>query len=104
MRPGWTIMQIAVFSTKPYDRQFLAAANARYGYELHFLEPRLTAETARLGEGFPAVCAFVTDLPRPPCARDAGGRRYATGGAALRRLQQCRSPCRRGAGGRGRPR
>ena len=41
---------------------------------------------------------------RPPCARDPGGRRHATGGAALRRLQQCRSPCRRGAGDRGRPR
>ena len=59
-------MQVAVFSTKPYDRQFLDAANAGHGHELQFLEPRLTAETARLGEGFPVVCAFVNDqLDRP---------------------------------------
>ena len=36
-------MRIAVFSTKPYDRQFLEAANAEAGtpHELSFLEPRL---------------------------------------------------------------
>jgi D-lactate dehydrogenase len=54
-------MQIAVFSTKPYDREFLAAANQQAGHQLTFFEPRLTAETARLADGFPAVCAFVND-------------------------------------------
>ena len=67
-------MQVAVFSTKPYDRQFLDAANARHGHELQFLEPRLTAETARLGEGFPVVCAFVNDqLDRPALETLAAG-------------------------------
>jgi D-isomer specific 2-hydroxyacid dehydrogenase, catalytic domain len=67
-------MQVAVFSTKPYDRQFLDAANARHGHELRFLEPRLTAETARLGEGFPVVCAFVNDqLDRPALETLAAG-------------------------------
>ena len=33
-------MRVAVFSTKPYDEQFLAAAN-RGQHELRFLEPRL---------------------------------------------------------------
>ncbi len=54
-------MKTAVFSTKPYDRQFLAAANAAGKHELRFFEPRLTPETARLAEGYPAVCAFVND-------------------------------------------
>lgn len=55
-------MRVAVFSTKPYDRQFLTAANRQAGHELVFFEPRLTAETCRLAEGFPAVCAFVNDV------------------------------------------
>ncbi|BCJ58379.1 2-hydroxyacid dehydrogenase [Micromonospora endophytica] len=54
-------MRVAVFSTKPYDRKFLGAANAAGDHELVFLEPRLTAQTARLAEGSAAVCAFVND-------------------------------------------
>ena len=52
-------MRIAIFGTKGYDRHFLSAANQ--GHELHFLEPRLDADTASLGEGFEAVCVFVND-------------------------------------------
>jgi D-lactate dehydrogenase len=54
-------MKVAVFSTKPYDRDFLAAANREAGHEMVFFEPRLNGETTRLAEGFPAVCAFVND-------------------------------------------
>lgn len=54
-------MRVAIFSTKPYDRQFLNAANPEYYHDLVFLEPRLTAETALLAHGFPAVCAFIND-------------------------------------------
>lgn len=54
-------MRIAVFSTKPYDRVFLGPAAAKAGHELEFLEPRLDRSTARLAEGFPAVCVFVND-------------------------------------------
>ncbi|MBI3949329.1 MAG: 2-hydroxyacid dehydrogenase [Acidobacteria bacterium] len=54
-------MRVAVFSTKPYDRQFLQAANAKYGHELVFFEPRLTYETRALAAGFPALCVFVND-------------------------------------------
>jgi D-lactate dehydrogenase len=54
-------MKVAVFSTKSYDRKFLEAANADYRHELVFFEPRLTADTAVLATGFPAVCAFVND-------------------------------------------
>lgn len=54
-------MQVAVFSTKPYDRTYLEQANAAYGHEMTFFEPRLTADTCRLADGFPAVCVFVND-------------------------------------------
>lgn len=54
-------MRVAVFNTKPYDREFLAAANADERHEFVFLEPLLSPATAKLAEGFTAVCAFVND-------------------------------------------
>lgn len=54
-------MKVAVFSTKPYDVQFLKAANREQRHELVFLEPRLTSETVSLAQGFPAVCVFIND-------------------------------------------
>lgn len=54
-------MNVALFSCKPYDRRFFAAANESHGHTLHFLEPRLDATTARLARGMEAVCAFVND-------------------------------------------
>jgi D-lactate dehydrogenase len=67
-------MRIAVFSTKPYDRRFLDGVAPGRGHELHYLEPRLTAETAPLAAGFPAVCVFVNDqLDRATLATLAAG-------------------------------
>jgi len=54
-------MNVAVFSTKPYDRKYLLEANAGHGHVLRFLEPRLTSETVSLARGSDAVCAFVND-------------------------------------------
>jgi D-lactate dehydrogenase len=54
-------MKVAVFSTKPYDKTFLEAANKPHGHELVFFEPRLTHETSILADGFSAVCVFVND-------------------------------------------
>lgn len=54
-------MRVAVFSTKPYDREFLSLANREAGHDMVFFEPRLSRETTRLAEGFPAICAFVND-------------------------------------------
>ncbi|MDM4722642.1 2-hydroxyacid dehydrogenase [Micromonospora sp. WMMA1363] len=54
-------MRVAVFSTKPYDRDFLSTANEAAGHELTFLESRLLPQTARLAAGAEAVCAFVND-------------------------------------------
>jgi len=54
-------MKIAFFNTKQYDRRFFDTANAEHGHSISYLEPRLTAETARLAQGHDAVCAFVND-------------------------------------------
>jgi D-lactate dehydrogenase len=54
-------MHVTVFSTKPYDRRFLEAANATAGHRLSYLEARLSVETASLAKGADAVCAFVND-------------------------------------------
>jgi D-lactate dehydrogenase len=54
-------MRTAVFSTKPYDRQFLVPAAEEAGHLLVFFEPRLTRNTAVLAQGFPAICSFVND-------------------------------------------
>lgn len=56
-------MKVAVFSAKPYDRDFLGAANraADAPHELLFLDMHLDAATAALAGGAPAVCAFVND-------------------------------------------
>ena len=54
-------MRVAVFSTKPYDRQFLDSANASARHQLVYLEPRLTVETTALAREVSAVCAFVND-------------------------------------------
>jgi D-lactate dehydrogenase len=54
-------MRVAVFSTHPYDRQFLDRANAAGRHELVFLEARLDASTVGAAAGCDAVCAFVND-------------------------------------------
>lgn len=53
-------MRCAVFSTKPYDQQFLDAAN-ECGHEFRYHEARLAPDTASIAAGSGAVCAFVND-------------------------------------------
>ncbi|HEY3447755.1 MAG TPA: 2-hydroxyacid dehydrogenase [Myxococcales bacterium] len=54
-------MRIAVFDTRPYDREAFEEANARFGHELSFFEARLTSRTVALARGHGAVCPFVND-------------------------------------------
>lgn len=54
-------MNVGVFSTKPYDRQFLAPAARQAGHTLQFFEARLLPETCPLADGLPVVCPFVND-------------------------------------------
>jgi D-lactate dehydrogenase len=54
-------MRVAVFSTKPYDRQSLNETNVDFEHDIVFFEPRLVPHTAQLANGFDAVCVFVND-------------------------------------------
>jgi len=69
-------MDVAVFSTKSYDRSFLDAANAGR-HDLSYFEPRLTPDTVSLADGYDAVCVFVNDRLTADVLRSlsAGGTR-----------------------------
>ncbi|KWR79459.1 2-hydroxyacid dehydrogenase [Cupriavidus sp. IDO] len=54
-------MEIAVFSAKPYDREYLDAANAEAGHHLKYFEVPLDSTTVGLAAGHDAVCIFVND-------------------------------------------
>lgn len=54
-------MRLALYSSKPYDRDSFSRANTAHGYHLHCLDVRLDAETAPLAAGHEVVCAFVND-------------------------------------------
>lgn len=55
-------MNILFFGTKSYDKDFfgkLMGSGIYHDIEITFIEPKLTPETARLADGYEAVCAFV---------------------------------------------
>ncbi len=55
-------MNILFFGTKSYDREFfekLENSGIYHDIDITFIEPNLTWETAKLAEGYEAVCAFV---------------------------------------------
>ncbi len=54
-------MKVAVFNTKPYDREFLGEANKKFGHDFTYFEVHLNRDTCKLAFGFEAVCAFVND-------------------------------------------
>ena len=54
-------MKIAVFSARPYDREFMSAANAKAAHQLCFFDAALELETCALAAGHEAVCIFVND-------------------------------------------
>lgn len=55
-------MNILFFGTKSYDKEFfemLLKSGRYHDLEITFIEPKLEPETARLADGYEAVCAFV---------------------------------------------
>ncbi len=61
-------MRVAVYSTKPWDEEYLTEANS--GHDLLFLESKLDLTTVALADGSDAICAFVNDdLGRPVLER-----------------------------------
>jgi D-lactate dehydrogenase len=57
----------AVFDTKPYDREPLQHAGAASAIQWHFLDFRLSQETAPLAQSAQAVCVFANDRLDLPC-------------------------------------
>ena len=54
-------MKLAVFSTKPYDKEYFEKYISDYAIEITFFEIALDKTTANLTSGFDAICVFVND-------------------------------------------
>ncbi|MBB1283331.1 2-hydroxyacid dehydrogenase [Flavisolibacter sp. BT320] len=54
-------MNIAFFSSQPYDKQFFTAHNASYNFSLQFFDVALSAQTVGLAKNADTVCVFVND-------------------------------------------
>jgi D-lactate dehydrogenase len=54
-------LKVAVFDTKPYDRESLERASGGMEIDWRFLHFRLAEETAGAIRGAPAICIFVND-------------------------------------------
>ncbi len=59
-------MRCLLFSSRRFEHEFMDRAAATFDQTLEHTEVALNAQTARLAEGFPAVCAFINDdVSRP---------------------------------------
>ncbi|MSU59295.1 MAG: 2-hydroxyacid dehydrogenase [Pedosphaera sp.] len=56
------MLEVAVYDTKPYDREYLPAVAEAGTIRWRFHEFRLSAETVPAARGAGAVCVFVNDL------------------------------------------
>jgi D-lactate dehydrogenase len=65
-----TMMKVAVYDTKPYDREYLARAAGSERVAWRFHEFRLSAETASAAKGAQAVCVFVNDHADRACLEE----------------------------------
>ncbi|TRW48756.1 2-hydroxyacid dehydrogenase [Aliidiomarina halalkaliphila] len=55
-------MKIAFFSSKTYDRNSFCQANVGHAHDMTFFELPLNQDSAKLAQGFAAVCVFVNDI------------------------------------------
>ena len=58
---AWTMIEVAVYDTKPYDKQYLSNAEGTEPVTWRFHEFRLNDETASTSKGATVVCPFVND-------------------------------------------
>ena len=62
-----TPLRTVVFDTKPYDRESFQSVVSNAEIELHFVDWRLSADTAASAQGARAICVFVNDRADRPC-------------------------------------
>lgn len=63
------MIKVAVYDTKPYDRQYLEKASESESIEWHFFDFRLNDQTAVTAKGMDAVCPFVNDQMDLSCLK-----------------------------------
>lgn len=70
-------MDVAIFSSTPYERQYLDAANKDGHHKLRHIDVSLDSETVGLAAGYGAICIFVNDRANAEVleALHAGGTR-----------------------------
>lgn len=54
-------MNVAVFSTKPYDKEYFEKFKKEYNLKISYYETSLQPNTAKLTKDFEVVCVFVND-------------------------------------------
>ena len=54
-------MKIAVFSTKPYDKDYFEKYDDKHEHQISYFDTALDEHTANLTKDFDAVCIFVND-------------------------------------------
>lgn len=55
-------MQIALFDTKPYDKEIFDIVNQKFGYQIKYFKNHLSPESAPMAQGYEVACVFVNDL------------------------------------------
>jgi len=63
------VLEIAVYDTRPYDREYLSTAKGAAPIRWRFHEFRLTADSAATAQGAQAVCVFVNDRVDAACLK-----------------------------------
>ncbi|HRW58607.1 MAG TPA: 2-hydroxyacid dehydrogenase [Chlamydiales bacterium] len=53
--------KIAFFDAKSYDKQFFNQFNKEYGFDIDYLDHRLSEKTVHLAKGAEVICVFVED-------------------------------------------
>lgn len=61
------MLVVAVYETKPYDRQYLEEAYGSENITWRFFDFRLTKASAMTAKGAEVVCIFVNDIVDRPC-------------------------------------
>ena len=89
-----SVLKVAFFGTKDYDRIFFSELSrdkgeGTYNVDIKYFSTRLTVETAHLADGFDAVCIFVNDeAPREAVKALADGGVRLIDGARLEPSQR----------------
>ncbi len=65
-------IRVAVYDSKPYDREYLERASEQLNVDLEYHDFRLTAGTASSAKGSQAVCIFVNDRVDRECLTTLG--------------------------------